>query len=199
VVGRVAPTEVLRRDQAQAGDLVYVTGPLGQAAAGLEVLRRGLDLPEAARVSLLQAFLDPRPQVPAGRVLARQHLATAAIDLSDGLASDLHQICLLSGVGAVVEADQVPIPEEVAVVADLTGRDALDLALKGGEDYQLLFTARPEKNREIASCFRQAGLAVPRCIGALVSGTGVRLRRQSGEVDISGSGYDHFRAGSDEP
>ena len=78
---------------------------------------RGLELPEATKAPLLQAFLDPRPQVAAGRVLAQHHLATTLIDLSDGVASDLYQICLQSQVGAVVEAAQVPIPPAVIEVA----------------------------------------------------------------------------------
>jgi thiamine-monophosphate kinase len=192
VLGRVEPGAVLRRDQAQEGDLVYVTGPLGQAAAGLEVLRRGLELDEATKVPLQQAFLDPRPQVSAGRVLARHHLATALIDLSDGVASDLYQICRLSHVGAVVDAASVPIPAGVGEVAVMTGQDPLDLALKGGEDYHLLFTARPEKKTAIQKCFGQADLPIPICIGAIDAGIGVRLRRQAGEQDISGAGFDHF-------
>jgi thiamine-monophosphate kinase len=196
VMGRVRPSEVLRRDQAQAGDVIYVTGPLGQAAAGLEVLRRGLELPVGTEAPLRQAFLDPRPQVAAGRVLAGQHLAKAAIDLSDGVASDLYQICLVSGVGALVEADLVPIPPGVEETARLTGEDPLDLALKGGEDYHLLFTARPEAEPEIQRCFRQAGLPAPTRIGAIDVGTGVRLRRGSEEQDISGTGFDHFPAGT---
>jgi len=192
VLGRVEPSMVLRRDRAQVGDLIYVTGPLGQAAAGLEVLRRGLKMPEATMAPLRQAFLDPRPQVRAGRVLACHHLATALIDLSDGVASDLYQVCRLSHVGAVVDAGSVPMPPGVGEVAGMTGRDPLDLALKGGEDYQLLFTARPEQKTAIQECFGQAGLSEPTCIGAIEAGSGVRLRQQAGEQDISGAGFDHF-------
>ena len=110
VLGRVKPDELLRRDKATAGDLIYVTGSLGQAAAGLETsapwlraVRGGQELP------LIQSFLDPRPEVAAGRLLAQHHLATSLIDLSDGVASDLYQICLRSQVGAVVEAGRIPI------------------------------------------------------------------------------------------
>lgn len=194
VLGRVRPRELLRRNQAQAGDLIYVTGPLGQAAAGLEALKRSLELPDAIKIPLLQALLDPRPQVAAGQVLARQHLATAAIDLSDGVASDLLQICLLSRVGAVVEADQVPIPAPVMEVAARIGKAPLDLALKGGEDYHLLFTAAPDKKQEMEQCFQEAGLPIPTRIGEIVAGTGVSLRLQEVEQDISGTGFDHFPA-----
>lgn len=192
VWGRIKPTELLRRDQARAGDLIYVTGPLGQAASGLEILRKGLELPGATKTPLLQAFLDPKPQVEAGRVLAKHHLATALIDLSDGVASDLDQICLRSKVGAVVEAAQVPIPPTVYEAAALTGKEPLDLALKGGEDYQLLFTVSPDKKTDMQKCFRQANLPAPTYIGTIVPGTGVRLRWQAEEREISGAGFDHF-------
>ena len=192
VLGRARPNELLGRDGAQVGDLVYVTGPLGQAAAGLEILRHGLELPEATKKPLLQAFLDPQPQVAAGRVLAQNHLATSLIDLSDGLASDLYQICLQSRVGALVEAGHVPISPAVREVAIKTGKDPLDLALKGGEDYFLLFTGSPAKGREIDRCFAQAKLSEPYCVGKIVSGSGIRLRTPTVNVDISGGGFDHF-------
>lgn len=196
VMGQVKSDELLRRDQARVGDMIYVTGQLGQAAAGLEMLRLGLDLPDEAKKLLLQAFLNPQPQVAAGRLLARHHLATAAIDLSDGVASDLDQICLLSKVGAVVAAERVPIPTGVLGVAGVLGKEPIDLALKGGEDYHLLFTSPPDKELAMQEYFRQANLPAPTCIGTIVSGSGVRLRFQREEVEISGAGFDHFRDSS---
>lgn len=192
VWGRVKPDEVLRRDRARVGDLIYVTGPLGRAAAGLEMLRRGLSLPAPVQETLRQAFLDPRPQVAAGRLLAAHHLATAAIDLSDGVASDLEQICLLSHVGAFLEAAWIPLTPEVLDLADLAGKDPLKMALQGGEDYQLLFTAPPEKAGEIQTRFGQAHLPAPTCIGRIVAGGGVKLRRGVTAWDIAGAGFDHF-------
>ncbi|MBM4288399.1 MAG: thiamine-phosphate kinase [Deltaproteobacteria bacterium] len=192
VLGRVEPEALLRRDGARVGDEIYVTGPLGQAAAGLEILRRGLARPGNEKSSLVQAFLHPRPQVAAGGVLAKNQLASASIDLSDGVASDLQQICLLSRVGAVVHAANLPIPGPVAEVAALMGREPWDLALRGGEDYQLLFTAPPGQKQVIQRYFRQAGLPEPVCIGEIIPGSGVRLRLHAGEIDISGTGFDHF-------
>lgn len=192
VLGRVKPQELLRRDQARVGDMIYVTGPLGQAAAGLEMLRHGLELPETLQQPLRQAFLDPRPELVAGRLLAEHHLASSLIDLSDGLASDLYQICRLSRVGAVVEAASVPVPPAVRQVAEMIGKNPLDLALQGGEDYLLLFTTPPEKQSHLHQCFARAGLAKPCCLGNIVSGTAVTLRTATAEIDISGQGFDHF-------
>jgi thiamine-monophosphate kinase len=84
------------------------------------------------------------------------------------------------------------MPAAVMEVAKLTGKDPFDLALKGGEDYQLLFTAPSEKKLDIGECFGQANLPAPICIGVIVPGTGVRLRLHSEELEISGAGFDHF-------
>jgi len=192
VIGQVAPGRALRRDGAQVGDEIYVTGPLGLAAAGLEVLRHGMALPIDRQESVTTAFFRPRPQIAAGRLLAGQRLATAAIDLSDGVASDLEQVCLQSGVGAVLLAEALPIPPVVREVACHLGYDPINLALQGGEDYQLLFTARPEKRALLRTAFAQGGLPAPTSIGRLVAGVGIRLRRGEEEMEIAGTGFDHF-------
>ena len=101
LTGRVPAAQMLRRAGAQIGDLIFVTGPLGEAAAGLEVLRRGLDLPPDLKEALTEAQLRPRPHLRAGRLLAQEGLATALIDTSDGVATDLYHICRASGVGAM--------------------------------------------------------------------------------------------------
>lgn len=192
VLGQIPAGRALRRDGARVGDEIYVTGPLGLAAAGLEMLRQGLELPQETKAPLLGAFLRPRPQISAGRLLAAERLATAAIDLSDGLASDLEQICLRSKVGAVVRADALPIPPSVINVANLVGKKPLDLALKGGEDYQLLFTAPPASWERLWASFQDAGLPEPHHIGVIVPGTGIKLRLAEGEQDITDAGFDHF-------
>lgn len=194
VIGNVNPGELLSRHGAQVGNLIYVTGPLGEAAAGLEVLRQGLDLPASEKIPLTKAFLDPQPQLEAARLLAQHHLATALIDLSDGVASDLYQICRQSEVGACLEVERIPISPEVRRVADRLGRDPLELALKGGEDYQLLFTLPPLQQLPMQECFHHAGLPVPIVIGQIVSGDKVLLITPQGTQDISGAGYDHFPA-----
>jgi len=193
LLGRAPKQEMLRRSGARVGDRVYVTGPLGLSAAGLEVLRRGLNLDPAQKDPLVQAHLDPRPQLAAGRLLARERLATACIDLSDGVATDLMHLCRLSGVGARLMAEAIPMSPGVRAVADLLNRDPLDLALAGGEDYQLLFTASPDRDEHLSQVFSQAGLQVPSPIGEIVSGEEVLLISGEKEKIISGEGYDHFR------
>jgi thiamine-monophosphate kinase len=142
---------------------------------------------------LVRAHLDPRPQLAAGRVLAREGLATACIDLSDGVATDLMHICRLSRVGARLLATDIPISAGVRAVAREVGQDPAALALGGGEDYQLLFTCAPDQASHLAAVFGRAGLPLPDQIGEVTSGKDVLLITTETEKIISGGGYEHFR------
>ncbi len=193
VLGKVAKNRMLRRAGAREGDLVFVTGPLGEAAAGLALLSHNLEVEPRLAEPLLRAHLTPRPQVAAGRLLAREGLATACIDLSDGAAMDLMHICRSSGLGARLEAADLPVPPGVRVVAGLLGREFWELALMGGEDYQLLFTCPPDRASRLPAVFSQAGLEVPCRIGVMVSGKEVWLQEGETKKIISGAGYEHFR------
>jgi thiamine-monophosphate kinase len=193
LTGQVPAAQMLRRAGAQAGDLIFVTGPLGEAAAGLEILRRGLTLPLELQAPLIEAHLRPRPHLLAGRVLAREGLATALIDTSDGVATDLYHICRAGGVGARIPAAVVPVSPRVRAAAPHLGCDPVDLALTGGEDYLLLFTCPPGIAGRLPQSFSRAGLAAPLPLGRIVTGDRVILETPTGEVDISGRGYDHFR------
>ncbi|MEE9202620.1 MAG: thiamine-phosphate kinase, partial [Dehalococcoidia bacterium] len=131
--GTVEAEAPLTRSAARAGDRIAVTGTLGASAGGLRLLKEGRPVPDFLR----QAHLRPRPQVEAGQHLLRCGVRTA-IDISDGLLADLGHLCRASGVGARVMAEQVPLDPHLR---DAFGAEALGLALSGGEDYQLLFTA----------------------------------------------------------
>ncbi|MFC1977005.1 thiamine-phosphate kinase [Chloroflexota bacterium] len=142
---------ILTRSAAKPGEQVAVTGYLGGSAAGSEVLTKHLSLDSEAAASLKQAFLQPNPRVAEGQVLV-EHGVKAAVDISDGLISDLNHICKASQVSARIEIDRVPI--QPAVRANFGDR-ALELALSGGEDYELLFTASAgviDKVKATASC-----------------------------------------------
>jgi thiamine-monophosphate kinase len=192
LTGQVPATQMLRRSGAQVGDRIYVTGPLGEAAAGLEILRQGLALSPDLQEPLSTAHLSPRPHLRAGRLLAQEGLATALIDTSDGVATDLYHICRASGVGARLQAAAVPISPRVQTVAPALGRDPLTLALTGGEDYLLLFTTPPATAPHLPQSFSKAGLPAPLPLGHIEAGNRVILQTPGGDVDISGKGYDHF-------
>jgi len=193
LLGAVPGAQMLRRSGAREGDRIYVTGVLGESAAGLEILKGGLEVEPATKAALCRAHLAPQPQLQAGRLLAREGLATSCIDLSDGVATDLFHVCRAGGVGARIPKASVPVSPKVKAVAPLLGRDPLDLALKGGEDYHLLFTSPPELAGRLSQAFSLAGLPPPLPLGEIVAAAGVLLCTQEGEMDISGAGFDHFR------
>ena len=175
VVGSVPQGRALLRSGARVGDTLFVTGSLGASAAAIQALRDGKQLRPAQH----RAHFFPEPRIAAGRVLRRRRLSTAAIDLSDGLSTDLSHICEESDVGAVVYAESIPVAKGAP----------LELALHGGEDYELLFTAPPGKRvpQEIA------GVRVNR-IGEIIRGNSVFLADGTGRVQpLPARGWEHFR------
>ncbi|MCK4964297.1 MAG: thiamine-phosphate kinase, partial [Dehalococcoidia bacterium] len=137
VVGKAQTTQtVLTRSAAAPGDRIAVTGYLGASAAGLAMLKKGLEFDKETAATLREAHLKPHPRIVEGQALAR-HGVKAAIDLSDGLVSDLNKLCKASGVGARLFTNQIPVHP---VVRRSFGDDSIELALSGGEDYELLFT-----------------------------------------------------------
>jgi thiamine-monophosphate kinase len=146
VIGEIAISRALRRDGAKPGDLIYVSGRLGEAEQGLRILRKQRG---AARRSdsRLRKHLYPEPRLALGSWLSANHLSNAAMDLSDGLSSDLPRLCDASGVGALLYATKLPIALDA-------GKDGVDLALHGGDDYELLFTIPRSSEKRIPASFQ---------------------------------------------
>ena len=183
LVGQSPRGTALRRSGARLGDAIYVTGALGGAAAELERMMGGRGRrARRSGVGRAQPQSYPEPRLGVGAALRRRGLATACIDLSDGLSTDLRHLCEASGVGAEVEAALLPM-HEVA-----SGPNKLHLALDGGEDYELLFTASGRVPR------RLAGVAVTR-IGEVVGGRrGIVLVEEDGaRRKLPAGGWEHFR------
>lgn len=182
---------VMSRAAARPGDVIGVTGPMGMAAAGLRVLQQQL-LTLDGSPAMREAYSRPQPRVREGRLLARAGVK-AAMDLSDGLLGDLPKMCQASGVSAVVEIARVPIPN--AIKWNFT--DWFDLALRGGEDYELLFTASPTVFERVCRAFRLAGLRGPWRIGEIVAagakGPEVKIREATGKVrEVEPGAFSHF-------
>jgi len=185
ILGSNPTKNVLTRSSAQAGDIVAVTGNLGAAAAGMEIVKSQRHLGKEAENRLEDAFLHPTPRIAEGLLLVEQGVKTA-IDISDGLVADLGQICKASQVAARIEVERVPI--EPAVKTAFKAK-ALELALSGGEDYELLFTA----SAEIVAKVKKAASVPVTTIGEIVAGKGVSLVDKQGKpFKLSKAGWEHF-------
>jgi thiamine-monophosphate kinase len=177
-----APKVPARRRGARRGDLVFVTGTLGDAAVGLRRLQKD---PRAGGVAV-RRFREPRPRLAAGALLVAERAVSAMIDVSDGLLRDLGHVCAASGVGAEVRAPEIPRTAEVR-------RFDPALALHGGEDYELLFTVPPRRLPILERLRPRLGCAVT-CIGRIAAkSAGVRVLDEDGRVlPSSAIGHDHF-------
>jgi thiamine-monophosphate kinase len=184
-IGDVPEGAALLRGGARPGDDIWVSGTLGDAALGLKVLRGQLDVTEDAQRYLIERYRLPRPRLALGHAL--RGIASAAIDISDGLVADLGHILEISGVGAKVHGDALPLSP---AARHLPG--ARDAALSGGDDYELLFTAPPERRELIGALARQLDLPLTR-IGAIRAGSDLSILDAAGqEVALTARGWQHF-------
>ena len=186
-LGRVPAGAEVRRGGARPGDLVFVSGTVGDGALGLEAAQGKLDgLLEPADVAYLaDRYRLPRPRVGLGPRLSG--LASAMMDVSDGLVGDLGHICEVSGVAGVIEAGQVPLSVAAAKLPD-----RLETILTGGDDYELLFTVPPERRDAVTAAADAAGVPVT-TIGRIEAGQGVRVLDGEGrEMALAGIGWRHF-------
>jgi thiamine-monophosphate kinase len=190
--------EPLRRAGAKAGDLLYLSGSTGNAAAGLRLARSGAarraDLAPSDRDFLVAAYRDPQPRVELGLALVREYGATAAIDVSDGLGIDAGRLARASSARAVLEADRVPISSPLAAFSRAEGLDPIELALSGGDDYELLFTVPPLRAAPLPPA-GPGGVPLSR-IGRIEQGEGAVLRSPAGDRDVALLGHDHLRRGT---
>ena len=197
VLGECVTGRAITRAGAQVGDVIYVTGRLGASALGLNLLERGLRLADADSTAAraphraLMKHLAPEPRLRAGRRIGERNLATAMIDLSDGLSTDLGHLLEESRCGAVLHAAALPVDESVReLAAGGLAIDPLQLALHGGEEYELLFTARPEARQRIATLAKDCNLPIT-AIGEIVAGQGLQLERDGARQLIQPAGYEH--------
>ena len=197
-IGECSAGMAVKRMGASAGDQIFVTGSLGAAAAGLRLIERGAHLAEqnlgdedSQKLDhVLLRQLRPEPRVGWGIVLGEERLATAMIDLSDGLSSDLNHLCDESKVGALIDASLLPIDERVVELCGRRALDPLQLALHGGEDFELLFTVKPENVAYLPK--RVDGVEITR-IGTIQSDSeGVKISEGSRIWDLKPGGWKHF-------
>ena len=184
ILGTVPEGQALLRSGARPGDDVWVSGCLGDAALGLRVLR-GLAVTEDEALALVDRYRTPRPRLALGKAL--RGIASAAIDVSDGLVADLGHILETSGVGATLDASLLPLSPAGRGVPG-----AREAALTGGDDYELLFTAPAARRAEVAALSPPGGVSVTR-IGTVGRGRGSTSSMPAGQpVPIDRTGWTHF-------
>jgi thiamine-monophosphate kinase len=215
VAGEIEPSRLVRRAGARVGDQIFVTGTLGDSRAGLEILKsqeKGNKLHVARRRSqvktkragkparwnvqlatLINRHLYPMPRLREGRLLATKGLASAMMDLSDGLAGDLRHLCEASCVGALINLDSLPISPSLSHYAGLKARRPSGYALKGGEDFELLFTVSPKRTGQLVQLQRSGQIQVTRIGVIRPRREGISLITQDGkEKKLNVRGYEHF-------
>jgi thiamine-monophosphate kinase len=186
------PARPVRRRGAKVADDIYVTGTLGDSALGLALLRK--QLPGAKKLvsaHLLARHHRPTPRLAAGALLARHNLATAMIDVSDGLLQDLGHICRASGTGATIEHERLPLSR---AYLELAGKASTGLALNGGEDYELLFCARPRHRERIEKLSAPAKVRITRIGRCVPAARGITVLDSAGKpFSLPLKGHDHFK------
>jgi thiamine-monophosphate kinase len=189
IMGEIPARKALRRDAAKAGDDVWVSGHLGDAALVLAHLQRKIELDTHEVVANLPFLNTPQPRVALGQALL--HVAHSAIDISDGLVADLGHIAARSQVSAVIELSLIPKSETIA--KRMSDPIALQALLAGGDDYELCFTATQKNREQINALSRKISLPITR-IGRIESGTGVVVHDLSGKpMQLKETGFDQFR------
>ncbi len=195
VVGHAqSPQQLIARAGAEAGDALVLSGEIGGAAAGLLLLERpelAQAVPDQTAEHLRRRQLDPAPRLGTGRALAAAG-ARAMIDLSDGLGGDASHLASASGVGLRIEAGALPLANGLAEVAAAAGRDPLELATSGGEDYELLAALPPERLADAATSVGRAAETTLTQIGEACAGGGVEIRLPGGGT-VTPSGFDQLR------
>jgi thiamine-monophosphate kinase len=188
--GYVERGKAVTRSGAKPGDDLWVTNTLGDAEAGLRLLQAGQ---AKACPAFYSRHTRPVPWLPTSWLVAQAGIAHAMIDVSDGLAGDLGHICEESGVGAVIEETALPTAPELAQLAPVMGWDPLDLALHGGEDYQLLIAAEPGHERLMAAIQEEVSPPTLTRIGHIVEGSGITLvRRDGSSIALKPRAFQHF-------
>ena len=188
-IGTVKPRRVLTRSGARPGDGIYVSGSVGAACAGRLALRLGAEEPPAC----VDRFLRPDPRVRLGVLLGRNRVASACVDLSDGLGDGVRQLATSSGVGAEIDGEAIPVPETARRwFEDREGVDAIDAAVSGGDDYELVFTVPARRQRALSAVLSLArGVPCTR-IGTVTADRRLVLTRRGVTSPLPG-GFAHFR------
>ncbi|MGB3728698.1 MAG: thiamine-phosphate kinase [Thermodesulfobacteriota bacterium] len=190
VLGDVEPELIVKRSTASPGDLIYATGTLGDSALGFKILQDG---PIDRGNHLVNRHLRPMPRLELGRGLALEQIATSMIDISDGLLLDLERITVQQGKGAKIELAKLPISKEYAKIIGEFSENTYELALSGGEDYELLFTSHEDRAVDIQEISKNLNIGITE-IGCITKDRCIEVLNDDGEsLSLQNRGFVHFK------
>ncbi len=189
--GGIEEGELLSRSGAGPGDIIGVTGSLGAASAGFEVMISDDYSLDDWKI-LEKGLYRPKARIKEGRILAQSNIVTSAIDITDGLACDLWQVSRMSQVSLEIDASALPVDSEVERFAEETDSNLDEFLLYGGEDFELLFTVESGQWNRLEKMFEDIDTSISR-IGRVSSGEGVFINREEGREKVPDKGYEHFK------
>ncbi len=198
IIGQAHPEHILTRNGAKTGDLIYVSGTLGDSAAGFAYLKKYKTPPKPSTLStpmsyLVHRHLNPTPRVALGQHLASQPYASAAMDLSDGLSRDLQHLCRQSRVGALIYSSHIPMSQQMQRYAKRIHTTPLHWSLHGGEDYELLFTIPQKWEYELEKFIKRRRIPISQIGTIQPKGFGIRIEHSENIQDyLQPQGYEHF-------
>jgi thiamine-monophosphate kinase len=194
VLGETPQSQTVYRSGARVGDEIWVTGDLGGARAGLEVLLSSGALNDLPTSDVLARYRRPQPRLREAQYLRQHTVLHSLVDISDGLSSDLRHICEASGVGARLHAVRIPIAPQTRQIAAARGAEPLDYALHGGEDFELCLTAPAGHIGRLQDAMQQQFSCPLLHVGEIQTGAGVTIVQPNGtQQPLPARGYDHFR------
>lgn len=189
-LGFAAPGKALRRNGAKAGDDIYVSGTIGDAALGLLIATGKLQIDKETDHYLLNRYQLPNPRVGLGQALAG--IASSCMDISDGLVQDMWHITGNSAVGAIIEWEKIPLSEAARKALPLV-KNPYETVVAGGDDYELLFTSPPGSSERLKEVARKTDVSIT-CIGSIKEGREVKMiDKNGGDIKLSRLGYNHFK------
>ncbi|MGE5445751.1 MAG: thiamine-phosphate kinase [Ignavibacteriales bacterium] len=192
VLGEVEPRIMVKRTGAKPRDIIYVSGTVGDSALGLRILKRGRR--NEREDYLISRHVSPQPRLALGRELAQMRLPTSMIDISDGVILDLERITVEHGLGADIYVEQIPLSSDYRARVSDFAQDPYDIALSGGEDYELLFTSPQENGEEIKEISMKLGVKITE-IGRVTDEPPLRVLDSDGkEIEVKHRGFIHFSA-----
>lgn len=192
VIGEAKHGEYLTRKGAKPGDSIYVTGKLGDSSGGLEILLKKHHMSDDLKRYLVNKHKKVTPRIDEGLYLARSEYITSMIDISDGISSDIKRICDESKSGARIYLDMVPVSKQLKKLSLQLKKDVYDFALKGGEDYELLFTVKEDFENTLETGFKKHFNKKIFKVGTITKSETVCSIDKSGNIEVISGGYNHF-------